>query len=58
MSPIGLIIALLVVGGAAWLLDTDVPMDVKISQIINVLVVICVLQVFGVLGSLQNIRIR
>jgi hypothetical protein len=42
--------------------DNYVPMDGKIKSIINVVVVIVViiwlLQVFGLLGSLQNIRIR
>jgi hypothetical protein len=62
MSLIGLIITLVVVGVLLWLLNTYVPMDAKIKRIINVLVVIVVviwlLQALGVLGSLQNIRIR
>ena len=62
MSLIGLIITLVVVGVLLWLLNTYVPMDAKIKSIINILVVIVVviwlLQAFGVLGSLQNIRIR
>jgi hypothetical protein len=62
MSLIGLIITLVVVGVLLWLLNTYVPMDAKIKSIINILVVIVVviwlLQALGVLGSLQNIRIR
>jgi hypothetical protein len=62
MSLIGLIITLVVVGVLLWLLNNYVPMDGKIKRIINVVVVIVViiwlLQVFGLLGSLQNIRIR
>jgi hypothetical protein len=62
MSLIGLIITLVVVGVLLWLLNNYVPMDGKIKSIINVVVVIVViiwlLQVFGLLGSLQNIRIR
>jgi len=62
MSLIGLVLTLVVVGVLLWLLNTYVPMDAKIKSIINVLVVIVVviwlLQTFGVLGSLQNIRIR
>jgi hypothetical protein len=62
MSLIGLVITLVVVGVLLWLLNTYVPMDAKIKSIINVLVVIVVviwlLQALGVLGSLQNIRIR
>ena len=62
MSLIGVVITLVVVGVLLWLLNTYVPMDAKIKNIINVLVVIVVviwiLQAFGVLGSLQNIQIR
>ena len=45
-----------------WLLNNYIPMDAKIKRILNVVVVIVVviwlLQAFGLLGSLQNIRIR
>jgi hypothetical protein len=62
MSLIGLVITLVVVGVLLWLLNNYVPMDGKIKRIINVVVVIVVviwlLQAFGLLGSLQNIRIR
>jgi len=62
MSLIGLIITLVVVGVLLWLLNNYVPMDGKIKSIINVVVVIVVvvwlLQAFGLLGSLQNIRVR
>jgi hypothetical protein len=62
MSLIGLVITLVVVGVLLWLLNNYVPMDGKIKRIINIVVVIVViiwlLQVFGLLGSLQNIRVR
>ena len=62
MSLIGLVLTLAVVGVLLWLLNTYVPMDGKIRSIINVVVVIVVvvwiLQGVGLLGSLQNIRIR
>jgi hypothetical protein len=62
MSLIGLIITLVVVGVLLWLLNNYVPMDGKIKSILNVVVVIVVviwlLQAFGLLSSLQNIRIR
>ena len=61
MSLIGLIITLVVVGVLLWLLNNYVPMDGKIKRILNIVVVIVVvlwlLQVFGLLGSLRNIRI-
>jgi hypothetical protein len=62
MSLIGIVLTLVVVGVLLWLLNNYVPMDGKIKSIINVLVVIVVvvwvLQGVGLLGSLQNIRIR
>jgi bacteriorhodopsin len=62
MSLIGIVLTLVVVGVLLWLLNNYVPMDGKIRSIINVLVVIVVviwvLQGVGLLGSLQNIRIR
>jgi hypothetical protein len=62
MSLIGLIMTLVVVGVLLWLLNNYVPMDGKIKRILNVVVVIVVviwlLQALGLLGSLQNIRIR
>ena len=62
MSLIGLLLTLVVVGVLLWLLNNYVPMDGKIRSIINaevvIVVVIWLLQSFGVIGSLQNIRIR
>ena len=62
MSLIGLVITLVVVGVLLWLINNYVPMDGKIKRIINIVVVIVVviwlLQALGLLGSLQNIRIR
>jgi hypothetical protein len=62
MSLIGLILTLVVVGILLWLVNNYIPMDSKIKTIINVVVVIVVviwlLQAFGVLGSLYDVRIR
>jgi hypothetical protein len=57
MSLIGLIVTPVVVGMLLWLVNNYVRMDGKIKWIVNV-VVIWVLQTAGLLGSLQNIRIR
>jgi hypothetical protein len=61
MSLLGLIITLVVVGVLLWLLNNYVPMDGKIKRILNAVVVIVVviwlLQAFGLLGSLRNMRI-
>ncbi len=61
MPLISLVIVLIVVGVLLWLVNTYIPMDGKIKSILNGVVVIAVviwlLQVFGLLGSLQNIRV-
>ena len=43
MSLISLVITLVVVGVLLWLINTYIPMDGKIKQIINIVVVICVI---------------
>ena len=52
---------LIVVGVLLWLVNTYIPMDGKIKSILNAVVVIAVviylLQLFGLLGPLQNIKI-
>ena len=61
MPLINLVIVLIVVGVLHWLVNTYIPMDRKIKNILNIVVVIVVviwlLQVFGVLGSMDSIRI-
>lgn len=61
MPLINLVIVLIVVGVLLWLVNTYIPMDRKIKIILNVVVVIAVviwlLQAFGVLGSLDSIRV-
>jgi hypothetical protein len=58
---INVVIALIVVGVLLWLVNTYIPMDGKIKQILNAVVVIGVviwlLQVFGLIGTLGNIRV-
>jgi len=62
MGLVGLVITLVVVGVLLWLLNNYVPMDAKIKTIINIVVVIVVviwlLQAFGVLADLGRVRIR
>ena len=61
MSSISLVIVLIVVGVLLWAANTYIPMDHKIKTIVNIVVVIAVvlwlLKAFGVLGSLDTIRI-
>ena len=61
MPLIQLVIALVVVGVLLWLINTYIPMDGKIKQILNVVVVIAVviwlLQVFGILSGMGSINV-
>ena len=61
MPLISLVVVLIVVGVLLWLVNTYIPMDSKIKSILNAVVVIAVviwlLQVFGLLGSLNGIRV-
>lgn len=61
MPLISVIIALIVAGVVLWLINTYIPMDRKIKNILNVVVVIAVvlwlLKVFGVFNSLGSIRV-
>ena len=61
MSLIFLLLILVVVGVILWLINTYIPMDRKIKNILNVVVVIVVvlwlLQAFGLIDSLRNVRI-
>ena len=49
------------VGVLLWLVNSYIPMDPKIKSILNAVVVIAVviylLQVFGLLGTLENIKV-
>jgi hypothetical protein len=57
MPLVQVIIALVVVGVLLWLINTYIPMDGKIKQILNIVVVIAVvlwlLQIFGILSGLN-----
>ena len=61
MPLVTILTYLIIVGVLLWLLNNYVPMDHKIKQIINALVVVIVvvwlLQVFGVIGPLSRIRV-
>jgi len=61
MPLLNLVIILIVVGVLLWLVNNYIPMDGKIKSILNAVVVIVVviwlLQVFGLLGSLGGMRV-
>ncbi|MEE4379784.1 MAG: Thivi_2564 family membrane protein [Candidatus Competibacteraceae bacterium] len=61
MPLIQLIVVLVIVGVALWLINNYIPMEATIKKILNVVVVIVVvlwlLSAFGILGSMQGIRV-
>lgn len=61
MTLISLVITLIVVGVLLWLVNTYIPMDGKIKNILNIVVVICVivwlLYAFGVISHAGDIRV-
>ena len=54
---IHLVVILIIIGVLLWAANTYIPMDGKIKQIMNIVVVIAVvfwlLEVFGVLGAVD-----
>jgi hypothetical protein len=61
MSLISIIILLVVFGVLLWAVNTYIPMDVKIKKILNVVVVVLVivwlLNVFGVWDQVNAVRV-
>ncbi len=62
MSLISVVIVLVVVGFLLWLINTYVPMASPIKTILNLVVIIVVvvwlLQVFGVISGFGNFRLK
>jgi 1-acyl-sn-glycerol-3-phosphate acyltransferase len=61
MPLISVVVTLIVVGVLLWLVNTYIPMDGKIKQILNVVVVICVviwlLYAFGIINHAGDIKL-
>jgi uncharacterized membrane protein YhdT len=61
MSLISLAVTLIVIGVLLWLVNTYIPMDGKIKNILNVVVVVCVvvwlLFAFGILNHSGDISV-
>ena len=61
MSLITIVVTLIIVGVLLWLVNTYIPMDGKIKKILNIAVVVIVvlwlLNVFGVWGHLRDVRV-
>ena len=62
MPIIDIVLVLIGIGVLLWLVNNYFPMDGKIRSILNVVVVVVVvvwlLQTFGIVGSLRAIQIR
>jgi hypothetical protein len=60
MSLVTIVVSLIVVGVLLWLINNYIPMDGKIKKILNIVVMVVVvlwlLNVFGVLDRIRNIR--
>ncbi|QXP86021.1 hypothetical protein KW115_04015 [Methylococcus sp. Mc7] len=58
---VSLVVALIVVGLLLWVVNSYLPMDARLKQILNVVVIIAVilwlLSVFGILSGLPRIHI-
>jgi hypothetical protein len=61
MSLITIVLTLVVVGVLLWLVNTYIPMDGKIKKVLNIVVMVVVvlwlLNVFGIWGHLHNVRV-
>jgi hypothetical protein len=61
MPLLTILLVLVVVGVLLWLINTYIPMDSKIKNILNVVVVILVvlwlLKAFGLLDNLKSINV-
>jgi hypothetical protein len=62
MPLINIIITLVVVGVILWVINTYIPMAASVKKILNIVVVLVLvlwlLQAFGVIGSVNSIRVR
>jgi len=61
MPVLNILLVIIVAGVVLWLVNSYIPMQRTIKNILNavvvILVVIWLLSVFGVLGNLQNLRV-
>jgi hypothetical protein len=61
MSLLSIIITLVVVGVILWAINSFIPMEGRVKNILNAVVILVLvlwlLQAFGILGSLGNVRV-
>ncbi|MDT3738877.1 MAG: Thivi_2564 family membrane protein [Candidatus Kapabacteria bacterium] len=62
MSLLTIVVVLIIVGVGLWLINNYIPMDSKIKSLLNIVVVIVViiwlLQAFGIIGSLSEFKLN
>jgi len=58
---LSVVITLIVIGVLLWLVNAYIPMDAKIKNILNIVVLVAVvlwlLSAFGLFGHLGNVRV-
>jgi hypothetical protein len=61
MTLVGIVVVLVVVGLILWIINTYIPMAGAIKSLLNIVVFVVVLiwllQVFGLIGPIQGLRI-
>jgi hypothetical protein len=61
MTLVGIVVVLIIVGLVLWLINTYIPMAGAIKSLLNivvfVVVLIWILQVFGLIGPLNGVHI-
>jgi hypothetical protein len=62
MPLVHIVLVLIVVGVLLWLVNRYIPMDAKIKSLLNIVVmivlVIWLLQAFGILGQISQVRVK
>jgi len=63
MSLISVVVTLIVVGILLWLVNKFIPMDGRIKNVLNIVVLVAVVlwligPVFGLLGYVSEIKVR
>ena len=62
MTLVHIVLVLIVVGVLLWLVNRFIPMDAKVKSLLNIVVmivlVIWLLQAFGLLGPLSQLRVK
>ena len=61
MPVLNILLVIIIAGVVLWLVNSYIPMQRTLKNILNIVVVILVvvwlLSVFGVLGNMQNMRV-